>query len=229
MSIFKNTDVQDKRRWQELKDQHGRTWGCVIELKTGDPTGPIEMREPRKAPLRVPPQFLRVDSRKNFGAITIDYHGWKGMLSRAWERWRGELLQAARKMYGDSAAEKVENPPPALVAEVGVSPEPLEPVLAAEHGDPWVLGLSDVRPPWANLFFPVRPKRAEGALPDELAFLNHGKQPEEEPEAEPDVEYPVMYAPGRWRLSNGTTVQGKKVDAQKAENALLATHESWAD
>lgn len=40
---------------------------------------------------------------------------------------------------------------------------------------------------------------------------------------EPAAEYPNMYAPGRWRLSNGETVQGKKIDALEAEAAVQAT------
>lgn len=40
-------------------------------------------------------------------------------------------------------------------------------------------------------------------------------------EADPAlVAYPHMYAPGRWRLSNGTTLRGKREDAEAAEAAL---------
>jgi len=34
------------------------------------------------------------------------------------------------------------------------------------------------------------------------------------------VEYPHMYAPGRWRMSNGTTLRGKREEAEAAEAAL---------
>lgn len=37
---------------------------------------------------------------------------------------------------------------------------------------------------------------------------------------EPEKEYPVMYAPGRWELSDGTKMQGKKEDAEQAEAAI---------
>ena len=33
-------------------------------------------------------------------------------------------------------------------------------------------------------------------------------------------EYPHMYAPGRWKLSNGDKLQGRRVDAEAAEAAL---------
>ena len=48
-------------------------------------------------------------------------------------------------------------------------------------------------------------------------------------EAEEAVEeYPFMYAPGRWRLSNGTEMRGKKVDAIEAERQIVETRESLA-
>ena len=49
-------------------------------------------------------------------------------------------------------------------------------------------------------------------------------EPVPEPVAEkpevPEVTYPVMYAPGRWKLSDGSKLQGKKVKAVRAEKAL---------
>lgn len=240
-TIFgKPPDVQDKRRFQKLLDQHGREWGATIELKTGDPTGLIDPRF--KAPLYPPPRFLKVDSRKEYGRVEIDYDGWIGMLRRAWEHYNTELLQAARAMYGDAAAQKVEERPlpPALLAHVGPAPEFVEPVLAAKAGDPWILGLSNVRPKWADRFMPVKAKRSQAS--DELAFMR-AEAPQEVPEtaggrvaSTASAEgYPVMYAPGRWRLSDGSTVQGKKADAVKAQDALSepavpvgTIHSSWS-
>lgn len=48
-----------------------------------------------------------------------------------------------------------------------------------------------------------------------------------EPEMSPEPEktYPHMYAPGRWELSNGTKMRGKKVDAEEAERAINETRE----
>jgi hypothetical protein len=63
-------------------------------------------------------------------------------------------------------------------------------------------------------------KRAEKQVgrPAFLDYKNPGK-------AE-STEHPVMYAPGRWRLSDGSTMQGKKAEALEAE-AALGTHPSW--
>ena len=42
------------------------------------------------------------------------------------------------------------------------------------------------------------------------------------PEAEPEEQYPVMYGPGLWRLSDGSTMRGKKDEAEDAEARLHA-------
>jgi len=43
------------------------------------------------------------------------------------------------------------------------------------------------------------------------------------------VTYPEMYAPGRWRLSNGTTMQGKRTDATEAEERVQAAKKAAAE
>jgi hypothetical protein len=229
-TLGKPKDVQDKYRFQVLRDQHGREWGTTIELSTGDPTGPMDPRF--KAPLYPPQRFVKVDSRKDYGRANIDYAGWAGAIRQARDHWRKELLDHATAMYGDAAAQKMDETPlpAALAAKVGRPPEPLEPILAAEHGDKWVLGLTTDRPGWADLFFPKATKKRADDLPAELAFLKHGQPQEATTDTSPES-YPVMYAPGRWRLSDGSTVRGKKVDALKAQEALAvpsgAVHASW--
>lgn len=234
MSMFgKVKDQQDKRRFQVFTDQHGRKWGGTIELSTGDPTGLLDPQF--RAPILPPPRYQKVNSQKAHGQMVIDYQGWAGMLRRANEAWEQQAIKVATAMYGDAAAEKLEQMPPALLASVGPRPEPVEPVLAAEHGDPWILGLTDVRPAWADLFFPKEKPKAKD-LPDELAFLRHGQEATVHTKTGESGGYPVMYAPGRWRLSDGSTVQGKRADAEAAENGLIATstsvgspvHESWS-
>lgn len=62
---------------------------------------------------------------------------------------------------------------------------------------------------------------AERDIPvDRLLDSIMGKVGEED-EGEPiSTDYPQNYAPGRWRLSNGTTMQGSKVEAAEAEAGL---------
>ena len=217
MSIYKPASQPDKRRPMKLMDQHGREWFATIELATGDPTGPVDPRF--KAPILPPPAYIKVDSRKEYGRVDIDYDGWAQMLRSAHEHWRRELTQNANRMYGDAAAEKIESPPPPLIDVVGRAPEAVEPVLAAQHGDPWILGLTDERPGWADLFFPLIEKKATD-LPDELAFLQHG--------AEPEVEYPIDNGSGWWTLSDGEKIRGNREKAEGAQAALLAAA-SWGD
>ena len=230
MSLYAPKDSQEDRRYQRLKDQHGRTWGCVIELSTGDPTGPIDLLEPKSAPVLPAPRYMKVNSKTHYGELRIDYTGWKAMQRAAWEAYDKRMLAVANEMYGDAAPEKMEQKPPALIAAVGVPPEPMERILAAEAGDPWALGLTAVRPDWADRFFPPdRPKVTASNRPAELAFLDYKKPGTPETEKPADTEYPTMYAPGRWRLSDGTTMQGKKAEAVAAEAALKAPHPSWGD
>ena len=230
--MFREKDSQDDRRWQWLTDQHGRTWGCTIELATGDPVGPIDLYDAPsgkvvRAPVMPPAPFLRVDSKRAHGLLKIDYTGWKASRRQAWDDYRRRMLGIAQQMYKEDAAQKVEDPPPALVSLVGIPPERVEPIEAAEYGDEWALGLSDVRPDWADVYIPPehtivkRAERAKGR-PAFLDYQKPGKQ-----EAKADEEYPVMYGPGRWRLSDGSTMQGKKTDALAAEAELGETHPSW--
>lgn len=240
MSLYKPKDTQKDRRYTKLKDQHGRTWGCVIELKTGDPSGPIDLLEPNGAPLMPPPRFMKVNSQKAYGELFVDYDGWIGHQRHAIEAHRKRMMGIATQQYGDSAAEKIDNPPPALLHFAGPSPEPVEPILAAKAGDPWVLGFTDVRPKWADKYMPAKAKAK--AYSDDLAFMREDADESANDQGAPTSTasegYPVMYAPGRWRLSDGSTMQGKKADALEAENAVkLATsvsvgsapgvHETW--
>jgi hypothetical protein len=48
-------------------------------------------------------------------------------------------------------------------------------------------------------------------------------------EAEGDQKYPYMASPGRWMLSNGSIIQGKKKDAIKAEKSITdEERQAWA-
>ena len=64
---------------------------------------------------------------------------------------------------------------------------------------------------------------------DLVASLQQGTAPVQKMKPSPAVtanvttepaSFPLMYAPGRWRLSNGTVMQGKKTDAEEAESAI---------
>lgn len=230
MGLYNPKDTQDERRYQRLRDQHGRLWGCVIELKTGDPSGNIDLLDPKSAPLVPPVAFLKVDSHRNYGRLEIDYDGWIAKQDAAWDHYRSEMLRRAQDMYGDAAPQKVEDPPPALIAAVGIPPQPVEPILAAQAEDPWVLGLSEDRPSWADKFFAPKRDRQQ-ARSDRLAFMQGAdpQAPQSDEKPFPRYVQPAGQGIGLWALSDGTEIKGTKEDARAAESELTGAHPSWGD
>jgi hypothetical protein len=251
--MYKQKDPQDDRRWQWYTDQHGRQWGATIELATGDPVGTIDLYrdgKPTEAPVMPPPQFIKANSKQNYGKLEIDYTGWKSAKRQAHEDYERRVLGIAQQMYKDGALRAIKEREPALYALAGIPPEPIEPILAAEAGDPWALGLSDVRPAWADKYLPTERPVRRSPTGEDLSFMNAAPQApavqqapiNPAPSAEADKTsraYPVYAkAAGRgqsvWTLSNGSTVVGKREDAEKAEAALklpesksVGVHESW--
>lgn len=257
MSIGKQKDPQNDRRWQWLTDQHGRRWGCTIELTTGEPTGPIDMYRDgnvHEAPIMPPQKFLSTNSKKHHGELRIDYPAWKSSLERAHEDYNRRVLGIAQQMYKDKAVQAIEEGEPALFGLAGLPPEPIGPVEVAEAGDPWMLGLSDERPDWADapnrpdwvdMFFRKQPK-PQAKRPASLAFLDYkkdsqGQQDENNPGRVAETKAPAsaesyplfVKSAGRgislWKLSNGEEFTGKKDEARAAEAALAGVHESWSD
>jgi hypothetical protein len=150
----------DRRRDQMFTDQHGRSWYAVIELATGDPCGPLDARF--DAPLKVPQKYIK--TTKEHGKLHINYDGWIADIRRANEDYDKQFRAHAIRMFGDKAADAIDNPPPALLDAAGPRPNAWQPVDAAKKGNKWVLGLvpSSAKPPWAKEFFPdvVAPKTA---------------------------------------------------------------------
>lgn len=147
----------DKRRHMRFTDQHGRKWGGIIEIKTGQPAGPIQPLD-FNPPLDVPQHFLRFDPLEP-NIIEIDYAAWIRSLEDAKHKWNQRLIDRAQRLYGDQAGKYVKKPSQELLEITGPEPHPVEPVQAAAAGNRWVLGLTPIRPKWADAFFP-----AEGEL-----------------------------------------------------------------
>lgn len=152
----------DKRRPQRFTDQHGRKWSGTIEIKSGVATGPISPLD-FTPPLDVPQQFIQYDKMEP-NAIKVNYAMWITALEQAKRDWQARLVSRAREIYGDQAGKFIKNPSAELLQAVGPEPLPVEPVQAAAAGNRWVLGLTPIKPKWAETFFPTEVKR-ESSLP----------------------------------------------------------------
>lgn len=149
-------DQAQRRRAQETQDQHGRRWGGTIEIETGvfiGPVVPVGWSAPvltSGVPLLPPLQYLRFTATR-IGEFAIDYASWRADAQHAEHQWQERLSQHARAMYGDSAAQALEHPSPALLELVGPKPViPVEMIDACIAENRYALGLTDKMPDWAR-------------------------------------------------------------------------------
>src|SRR3990172_6187684 len=133
-----------KRRHQVYYDQHNRTWGAEVDVKTGDPASPLEP-EGWTAPL-VPPQRYLLFNQPRYGFLLIDYESWLQDLKAAHELYHQQRQQYALAqaelagLSGPALLAAMEHPSPEVLRLMGVAPLALEPVVAAQKGHPWILG-----------------------------------------------------------------------------------------
>lgn len=151
------------RRFRVFKDQHGLKWSCTVDTTTNDPIDNLRPHQ-RKVPWLPPHDVVKLVHNEEDGtsAVRIDYGALKANLRLAHKLWNERLLKIGYARGGDDF--RADDPSPAVLHEVGPRPHPIEPAIAAERGDPWILGLSPTMPAWAKPFF-VK------ALPDEAAFM----------------------------------------------------------
>lgn len=149
----------DKRRPQRFTDQHGRKWSGIIEVASGLPTGPIAPDD-FSPPLEVPQEFIRYDKLEP-NSVRIDYAAWIASLEDAKRRWERKLVDRAQTLYGEQAGKYIKAPSPELLNAVGAEPQPVEPVQAAASGNRWVLGLTPIKPKWAEKFYPSEAETSE--------------------------------------------------------------------
>lgn len=147
-----NLDSQAKRRrGARLVDQHGRPWFANLELKTGDPCGPIEPLF--QAPLIPPQVYLRKSRDENQpNNLVILYDAWINEIINVREERIAKAREIARKMF--ATAYDPEKPlGPDIMSLVGDEPEPIEPIIAAMQGNSYVLGKSPVDQHGLERFF----------------------------------------------------------------------------
>jgi hypothetical protein len=132
-----------QRRNQRLTDNHGRKYFATIEIRSGDPVGPVQPMF--QAPLAVPPMYMRKHpdpDRPN--EVVIDYRRWITDIEGAHTDWEKRGRELSRKTFG-SAYDPTQ---PAFKQEIldllGERPQPVEPVYAAMQGNRWVLGFTRI-------------------------------------------------------------------------------------
>lgn len=135
------SQAKQRRSGTIFRDQHGRRYHAVVELKTGHPTGLIEPLF--TAPLMPPQMYLSVGTNAERPYdLRIDYDRWIQDLRTAADDYITEARQLARKMYRDryNAADPLTEE---VVDIIGPRPQHVEPVIAAKQGNAYVLGLTD--------------------------------------------------------------------------------------
>jgi hypothetical protein len=165
----------DARMLGVFTDQHGRKWEAVIEKNTGHPCSHVRPRF--TAPYLPDQQYLTFDAHER-STLVIDYDRAIADRRDARKTYDEMLYQFALGTYGDQAAKYLPpegKPTEAMRRYVGATPPAPEIPEAAKAGNKWVLGLTDVKPSWAEQHFPTKPAViARDLAPDvnpELAAL----------------------------------------------------------
>lgn len=131
----------NQRRNQRLTDQHGRRYFAIIEIRSGDPVGPIEPMF--DAPLKVPQMYLRkspdIDAPTQ---LIIDYPRWIEDLTSARVEWERRGRELSRKQFGSAYDPTKHQFKQEILDILGPPPQPVEPVHAALQGNRWVLGFT---------------------------------------------------------------------------------------
>jgi hypothetical protein len=129
---------RNQRTETDFTDQHGRMYHATIETKTGDPCGLIEPLY--TAPLMVPQQYLKRVPRQPY-TLNIDYTAWKADVRGGWADWQKAGRDHARKLHGD-AYDPRRPFTEEILSIIGPPPQAIDPIIAAEQGNKWVLGLT---------------------------------------------------------------------------------------
>jgi hypothetical protein len=171
----KAKEQPEKRRYTIFRDQHGRKWEAVIEIQTGQPTGPV--RPLFTAPYIPEPPFLRFSDREA-GVMTINYDADANARKEAHRAWHQQMVRYAEGNYGQKSGEAIQNPTPEMIDYAGPRPAPVEFPLAAKAGNKWILGFVDAVPDWAVPLLPKKPQLVD-AFPDAdlSAFADEPSEP----------------------------------------------------
>ena len=159
---------RNQRTETDFTDQHGRKYHATIEVQSGDPCGLIEPQF--QAPLMAPQPFLMRVPRRPY-SLHIDYAAWKAEVREAWREWQKQGRDTARKLHGDAY-----NPNKPFTGEIldiiGPAPTKIDPIIAAEQGNKWVLGLTNVVDQRLWQFFAPEDRDPDYSDPAEEDYTN---------------------------------------------------------
>lgn len=170
---------RDRRTHWVALDQHGRQWETILDVTAKPKPGPTQPWNPYgwDAPLVPDQKYLRWNAVE-MGKLVIDYVSWKKDRRAADEEWLTELHIKATEMspsdggaslLGNSRTGLYEDASPALLRAAGKRRLPVEPVIAAEQGNSWVLGKSNRVDLRLVGFFPIATE-TEADYSDEPQF-----------------------------------------------------------
>lgn len=241
-----------QRTTRVYTDQHGRKYEAVVEIKTNMP---LQVRPLFVAPLYPPDKFLKVVDAVQ-GVVEVDYTSWIAERRAAHDRFERRRHEVAIDKFGGQAQNAIKQGDPSLRQIMGSGPDPVGQIEAARDGDPWVLGLSDERPKWADgidkatgkQYFPreqteyVRPWLRNGNGGQEPAA------PSAQTTGQPDVlaatsenaaftpaaalleHFPIHKTNGRYLFSDGTVEQCESKEAAiEREQEIRANRAEAAD
>lgn len=191
---------RDHRRYMRYRDQHGREWGSLIEIATGEPTGVIEPigEFARIAPLFPPQKFIHTVPGRPYD-LAIDYEAWLAELVDAHQAYKQLETQVGISLHG--SAYDATKPSLEVRQIIGAPPLAMEPVKAARAGNKWALGLTAAVPSWARAFVAAVRPPAE-AFPDaeDEEYADAGEDPEQD---EVEIERPRSAKGAAPRASGG--------------------------
>lgn len=133
---LQRADQDLQRKYKRFKDIHGRQWGAVTEIKTGDPCGLLEPHF--SAPWLPPQQFMRYDGEDH--VLRINYDALIAERTRARKAYFEKGKRYGFEKYGalfDPSKPFTEE----ILLHLGPEPLPYEPAIAAKQGNRWILGL----------------------------------------------------------------------------------------
>lgn len=149
-------DQAQRRIDLKIKDQHGRAIHVVFDRMPG--AGPIVSYCLFQAPFMPDAQrYLRFEGDAVPTACGWDYDAMLADNRKAWDDFFNEFRTIATRMPGVDAMAAYEaatrgewsKVPPAVLAEVGIQPEPDDFIKACMANNRWVLGFDPNVPSWA--------------------------------------------------------------------------------